>query len=70
MKKNQSDNSETSPALEELAAVKRLLVLALLKSGTTQKEIATALGVGQATVSRMFPKGIGAISRAKPKSNN
>jgi len=41
---------------EELDAIKRLLVLLLMKLGTETTEIATALGKGKATISRMVPK--------------
>jgi ParB-like chromosome segregation protein Spo0J len=40
---------------KELDSIKRLLVLLLLKAGATQREIGSALGLDQATVSRMFP---------------
>lgn len=43
--------------LGELEALKRLMVLDLLGKGYSQAQIALTLGVGQATVSRMFPKG-------------
>ena len=39
----------------DLESIKRLLVLLLLKAGATQTEVASALGVRQGTVSRMFP---------------
>jgi len=38
----------------ELVQIKRLLVLMLTKYGASQKEIAEALGVNQATVSRNY----------------
>jgi len=41
---------------EELDAIKRLLVLLLMKLGTETTEIATAIGRGKATISRMVPK--------------
>jgi transcriptional regulator len=43
------------PVLKELDAIKRLLILALIKAGTSQGEIAMALHTDQANVSRMFP---------------
>lgn len=46
------------PVQKELSDIKRLLVLALLRDGSTQTEVARALGVGQSTVSRMFPGGV------------
>jgi len=56
-----------SPAVGELndlvlkiEDIRRLLVLLLMKSGASQGEIARALGVNQATVSRKF--GIGEVS--------
>jgi DNA-directed RNA polymerase specialized sigma subunit len=39
---------------KELDSIKRLIVLLLLKTGATQKEIGSALGIDQGTVSRMF----------------
>lgn len=44
--------------LAELVAIKKLLVLGLLRSGASQGEIATALGVNQSQVSRLFPRGL------------
>jgi predicted XRE-type DNA-binding protein len=41
----------------ELAAIKRLLVLQLLRSEATQDEIAKALRVDQSVVSRMMRAG-------------
>lgn len=43
--------------LEDLGAIKRLLVLALTLQGVTQAQIAAALGVDQSVVSRMLSKG-------------
>jgi DNA-directed RNA polymerase specialized sigma subunit len=45
--------------LEELAAIKKLLVYALLnkhKQEHTQEDVAAALGISQSKVSRMFTK--------------
>jgi predicted transcriptional regulator len=42
----------------DLDAIKRLLILSLMRNGTSQAGIAEALGVNQATVSRLFPKGL------------
>jgi predicted transcriptional regulator len=47
--------AELDPIVVELNAVKRLLVLLLIKAGTKQGEIAMALGVAQSSVSGMFP---------------
>jgi transcriptional regulator len=43
------------PTLRELDAIKRLLILMLIKAGASQGEIAMALHTDQANVSRMFP---------------
>lgn len=43
--------------LAELEALKKLMVLELLGKGYSQTQIALTLGVGQASISRMFPKG-------------
>lgn len=44
--------------LEEMRAVKRLLILQLLRQGVKQGQIAAMLGVSEATMSRMLPKGL------------
>jgi DNA-binding transcriptional regulator LsrR (DeoR family) len=50
--------AETENSLAaELHDVKMLLVLQALSSGCQQKHIAAALGVSDATLSRMLPKG-------------
>lgn len=51
------------PVHSELIDIKRLLVLKLLRDGATQSEIAAALGVGQSSISRMFPMGIGSVTK-------
>jgi hypothetical protein len=43
--------------LEEVRAVKMMLILTALAQGCQQKHVAAALGVSDATLSRMFPKG-------------
>ncbi len=43
------------PTLKELDAIKRLLILMLIKAGGSQGEIAMALHTDQANISRMFP---------------
>jgi predicted transcriptional regulator len=51
--------SEDNEILAELVAIKKLLVFALLRqpgSVSTQYDIAGALGISQAQVSRMFAK--------------
>lgn len=47
----------TDPQLDELATIRKLMVLALLRSGITQGEIGAALGIHRTQVGRMFPKG-------------
>lgn len=41
--------------IEELQAIKKLLILLLIKSGATSEEIGLALGVDSSVVRRMFP---------------
>lgn len=48
-------NIPSDSVQEELDAIKRLLVLLLIKAGTAQGEISLALGIDQSVVSRMFP---------------
>jgi DNA-binding transcriptional regulator LsrR (DeoR family) len=49
--------NNSSELLEEVRAVKALLILNALAQGCQQKHVASALGVSDATLSRMFPKG-------------
>lgn len=49
---------EDSRIVAELEALKKLQILELLDRGYSQTQIALTLGVTQATVSRMFPKGV------------
>lgn len=46
-----------SPELDELVTIRKLLVLALLRSGMTQTELGAALGMHRTQIGRMFPKG-------------
>jgi DNA-binding transcriptional regulator LsrR (DeoR family) len=49
-----NDNAEL---LQEIRAVKMMLILNALAQECQQKHVAAALGVSEATLSRMFPKG-------------
>ena len=51
--------------LEELTAIKRLLIFALIKEGATQSLIAVALGTSQSQISKMFPKSISSAADGK-----
>lgn len=44
--------------IEETVAVKKLLMLQLLATGYKQKHLAATLGVSEATLSRMLPRGL------------
>jgi len=61
------DKADAQKIIAELEALKKLTVLQLLEKGFSQNQIALTLGVGQATISRMFPKG--ALGKAKSKSD-
>lgn len=60
------NRTPVDPVLGELTSIKRLLVCALLRSGTSQEEIGKALGVTQGTVSKMLSNGVD----NKPKRAN
>lgn len=49
---------EEDTLLTEVRAVKMLLILDLLRKGVKQGQIALMLGVSEASMSRMLPKGI------------
>lgn len=51
------ENADVERILVELEALKKLKLLELLDKGYSQSQLALTLGVGQATISRMFPKG-------------
>lgn len=54
----------------ELRDIKMLMILQLLNAGVKQKQIALALGVSEATVSRFLPKGLTAGPKAKAKGTD
>lgn len=60
-----SADSDAVGVLKELEHIKRLLMLALLRDGVSQGDIAKALGVNQSTISRMFPVKTGATAKRK-----
>lgn len=49
---------EEDGLLAEMKALKMLMILQLLRSGVKQGHIAAMLGISEATMSRMLPKGI------------
>jgi DNA-binding transcriptional regulator LsrR (DeoR family) len=51
------DNNSQNAFAEDMRAIKMLLILQALATGCQQKHIAAALGVSEATLSRMLPKG-------------
>lgn len=54
------------PKLEELTTIRKLMVLALLRSGMTQAEIGAALGIHRTAVGKMFPQGaLAAVKKAE-----
>lgn len=61
--------TDIDPTLKELIAIKKLLVLALLRSGLTQSQVAGALDIDRSAISRMFPKGALTSIAAKEKAN-
>lgn len=50
--------------LQEMQAIKKLLMLQLLAQGYKQKDLSAVLGMSEATLSRMLPKG---LSKNMPK---
>lgn len=62
--------AKDDPLLAELEALKKLMILDLLGKGYSQTQIALTLGIGQASVSRMFPKGAIAKNKAKKEGDS
>lgn len=50
-------NQKVDPQLSELEMIRKLLVLALLRTGLTQGQLGGVLGLSQQQVSSMFPSG-------------
>lgn len=50
------NDKDAKTLIEEVRAMKMLLVLQLMGQGVKQRQIASILGVSEATVSRMIPK--------------
>ena len=50
-------NAKPDEHLKELVAIRKLLVLALIRSGMTQAQVGAALGVHRTQIGRMFPAG-------------
>lgn len=61
---NGSAAASNAELLKELQDIKRILVIALIRTGASQEEVASALNVNQSSISRMFPKS----KKAKKKS--
>jgi predicted transcriptional regulator len=53
------DKKQADELIVEIRAVKKLLILQLLKAEVSQKQIALMLEISEATMSRMIPKGAG-----------
>jgi DNA-binding transcriptional regulator YdaS (Cro superfamily) len=51
------ENATIESLADEMHSVKMLLILQALALGCQQKHVAAAIGVSDATLSRMFPKG-------------
>lgn len=49
------NTSSDEPLIKELIAIKKLLILLLMKGGATQNEIGKTLGIDRSHVSRMVP---------------
>lgn len=50
--------NESEGLAADIRAIKMLMILQLLRSGVRQSQIAGMLGISEATMSRMLPKGI------------
>jgi len=62
--------TNSNPLLSEMETIRKLLVLALLRSGMTQAQLGAALGIHRTQVGRMFPTGALAEIQTKPKTKS
>ncbi len=60
-------DKDAETLIKEMEAVKKLLIMQLLVGGARQKDVAQMLGVSEATMSRMLPKGM-EIMKTRSKS--
>lgn len=51
-------DQDAKTLIKEMRDVKMLLILQMLNAGVRQRQLASALGVSEATMSRMLPKGL------------
>jgi len=49
--------------IENLEAIRKLLVLQSLDAGHTQDQVAIALGIARSSVSKMFPGGVPKVAK-------
>jgi predicted transcriptional regulator len=56
---------EANEVASELRSIKMLLIMQLMQQGVKQSQIAAMLGISEATMSRMIPKGAGQKVRKK-----
>jgi DNA-binding NarL/FixJ family response regulator len=61
------EEADLKTLIQETQWVRKLLTLLALASGYKQKHIAGALGISEATMSRMMPKDLPALHSAKSK---
>jgi len=61
------NDKDSKLLLEEMQAIKKLLILQLLGIGFKQKQIAAMLGISEATMSRLIP--FSASTSAKARGN-
>lgn len=52
------NEKDEKAVLQDIRDVKMLLILQLLNAGVKQRPIARMLGISEATMSRMVPKGL------------
>jgi len=60
------EEADLKTLIQETQWVRKLMTLLVLASGYKQKHIAAALGVSEATMSRMMPKDLPALNSTKP----
>ncbi len=51
-------DKQADPVLAELSAIKRLMIIGLLRGGMQQSQVASAIGISEAALSKTFPKGL------------
>ncbi len=62
------EKNELKEIANDLDGIKKLMILSLVQKGFKKKQLASVLGISEASLSAMFPKGV--LKQSKELSQN